>query len=80
MKNSLTKECSFSIQLKSKVNLKSVSMTNASQENVLVEGTIGHFQSARLAEGIVLEVIGDKGILRVCITENEIKKLIERRK
>lgn len=68
------KERSFSVELKSKENLKELSMTNGGAEAVLVEGTIGLLERAEFAEGIVLEVVGSKGVLRINIGENEIKR------
>ena len=70
----IMKERFFSVELKSKVNLKNVTLTNGSHENVLVEGTIGELQRAEFAEGIILEVVGDKGVLRINLSQNEIKK------
>jgi hypothetical protein len=64
----------FSVELKSKVNLKNVTMTNGGQENVLVEGTIGELQRAEFADDIVLVIVGDQGTLRVNLTQDEIKK------
>ncbi len=69
-----SKERSFSVQLKSKVNLTNVTLSSHSQENVLVEGTIGELQRAEFAEGIVLEVVGTKGVLRIDLSEKEITK------
>lgn len=69
----ISKERFFSVELKSKVNLKNVTLSNGSHENVLVEGTIGQLQRAGFAEGIVLEVVGDKGVLRINLTQDEIK-------
>ena len=66
------KERFFSVELKSRVNLKNVSLTNSGHENVLVEGTIGELLRAEFTEGIVLEVVGDKGTLRINITPQEI--------
>ena len=63
----------FSIELKSKVNLKNVTLTNGGYENVLIEGTLGQLQGAGFAEGIILEVVGDKGVLRINLSQNEIK-------
>jgi hypothetical protein len=71
------KERFFSIELGSKDSLKGISMSNGGPENVLVEGTIGTLQRAVFAEGIVLEVVGSKGVLRINIGENEIGKLKE---
>jgi hypothetical protein len=69
-----SKERVFSIELKSKRNLKNITLTNGSSDNVLVEGTIGELVQATFAEGIILEVVGKDGILRVDLGEDEIKK------
>ena len=69
----IDKERFFSVELKSKVNLKNVTVRDSSQENVLVEGTLGKLQHAEFAEGVVLEVFGDKGVLRVNLAIDDIK-------
>jgi hypothetical protein len=70
----INKERVFSVELKSKRNLKNVTLTNGSSDSVLVEGTIGELVQATFAEDIILEVVGKKGILRIDLEENEIKK------
>jgi len=72
MEKVLNERC-FSIELKSKVNLKNITLTNGGHENVLIEGTLGQLQRAEFAEGIILEVVGDKGVLRINLSQNEIK-------
>ncbi|MHC3129452.1 MAG: hypothetical protein IBV52_05180 [Candidatus Bathyarchaeota archaeon] len=72
------KERVFSIELKSKANLKNVTLTNGSSDSVLVEGTIGELVQATFTEGIILEVVGKNGILRIDLGENEIKKTTEK--
>lgn len=64
----------FSVELRSKANLKNVTMTNGSHDCVLVEGTIGELVRATLVEGIILEVVGTKGTLRINLREDEIQK------
>jgi hypothetical protein len=64
----------FSVELKSKVSLKNVTLTNGGEENVLVEGSIGELQHAEFSEGIILEVVGDKGVLRINISPDDIKQ------
>jgi len=76
----IDKERFFSVELKSKVNLKNVTVRDSSQENVLVEGTIGKLQHAEFADGVVLEVFGDKGVLRVNLTIEDIKKMEKKEK
>ena len=64
----------FSVELKSKLNLKNVTLTNGGHENVLVEGSIGQLVHAVFEDGVVLEVVGDKGVLRINLTRDEIKE------
>ena len=71
MKN---KERVFSVELRSKRNLKNVTLTNGSSNGVLLEGTIGELMQATIAEGIILEVVGRKGILRIDLRKDEIRK------
>lgn len=69
-----SKERVFSIELRSKANVKNITLTNGSSENVLVEGTLGELVYAVFREGIVLEVIGKKGTFRINLEEKEITK------
>jgi len=73
------KERVFSVELKSKRNLKNVTLTNGSSDSVLVEGTIGELVQATFAEGIILEVIGKNGILRIDLGEDEIQKTTQQK-
>ena len=78
MQNKIEKEERFfSVELKSKAHLKNVSLANGSRENVLIEGSIGELLQATFADGVILEVVGKKGILRINIEEHEIKKTID---
>jgi hypothetical protein len=67
------KERVFTVELKSKRQLKNVTLTNGSADSVLVEGSIGEFVQATFVEGIVLEVIGRNGNLRLDLAQDEIK-------
>ena len=49
-------------------------MTNGSRDSVLVEGTLGESVQATFADGIILEIVGKKGTLRINLGEDEIKK------
>lgn len=72
------KERFFSIELKSKAYLKNVTLANGSRESVLVEGTIGELAQATFAEGIILEIAGNKGTLRINLTEEELRKALQK--
>lgn len=64
----------FSVELKSKKCLKNVTIANGSNENVLVEGTIGKLVETAFVEDVILEVVGKKGVLRINLEQNELKK------
>ncbi len=70
----IKKERFFSVELKSKAQLKNITMTNGSSESVLIEGELGELEHARFAEGVILEVISKNGTLRVDLGEDEITK------
>jgi hypothetical protein len=68
------KERLFSIELKSKTHLKNITFANESTEGVLIEGVLGELERACFAEGIILEVVGSNGVLRVDLKEHEITR------
>lgn len=68
------KEKAFSVELQSKKYLKSVSLANGTADSVLLEGNIGELVQAAFKEGVILEVKGKNGILRVDLEEVEISK------
>ncbi|MCW4022083.1 MAG: hypothetical protein ACOWW1_02805 [archaeon] len=75
MKNNTKKtERFFSVELDSKTSIKNVTMTNGSNENVLIEGTLGKLVQAAFVEGVILEVIGEKGVLRINLEQSELSK------
>jgi len=72
------KERCFSIELKSKANLKNIAIANGTNDSVLIEDTIGELVQATFAEEIILEIIGKKGLLRINLGEDEIKKAMRK--
>ena len=68
----------FSIELQSKKHLKSISLTNGMADDVLLEGTMGELVQASFKEGVILEVKGKNGTLRIDLQENEINKPTEK--
>ena len=79
MEKGKVKERDFSVELGSKSDLKNISMANGAHgDSVLVEGTIGGLKQIGFAEGIVMEVVGSKGTLRINVTEAEIRGKVTR--
>lgn len=75
--NTKNNERFFSVELESKTSIKSITMTNGSSESVLVEGTIGKLVQAAFVEDIILEVVGEKGVLRINLEPKELKKKVQ---
>jgi hypothetical protein len=63
----------FSVELKSKADLKTVTLANGSQDSVLVEGTIGELVQAMFVEDELLEIVGTKGTLRINLKPKELE-------
>jgi len=74
-------ESTFSVEMKSKVFVKSISISNGAHDGVLFEGDLGQLSNVSLVEGDVMEIKGENGTLRVGVTEEQLHKaLIEFRK
>ena len=68
----------FSIELNSKHQIKNMSITDEGQKNgTLIEGTIGNLVQATFNEGIILEVVGSQGVLRLDLQAKEIKASVQ---
>lgn len=63
----------FAVELKSRDSVKQVTVSNGFQ-GVLIEGTLGGLKRAEFVDGVVLEVAGEKGVLRVDLTKDELAK------
>ena len=77
MENKNGKNRVFSIELKSKNSLKSITLANGSNNSVLIEGTIGELVRATFAEGVVLEVVGKDGVLRLDLGEDPLDQPVD---
>jgi hypothetical protein len=71
---SKSQERVFSVELKSKSHLKNINMTNGGSDSFFIEGTLGQLQHAWFEEGIILEIVGQNGVLRINLEEHEIQK------
>lgn len=66
---SVKNERMFSIELRSKGNVKNASLDG--DDKVFIEGSIGSLIRAQFVEDLVLEVIGSDGELRVDLAVND---------
>ena len=66
----------FSIELKSRDYIKSLALPSENEKHVLVEGFLGKLKTLRFTEGIMLEIEGTNGCLRMDFSEEEWKRLL----
>ena len=64
----------FSIELNKREDIKNITLANGGNDNVVIEGTIGVLVEARFEEGVLLQVVGTEGVLRVDLCEDDIKE------
>ena len=69
-------EHSFSIEMKSKKHVRHISVSNESHDRVLFEGSLGELEELSMVEGAVLEVKGANGVLRIDLSEDELRKML----
>lgn len=62
--------------MKSKNYVKSISISDETRDRVLFEGDLGELRELTLSEGDVLEFIGVNGILRIGLTEEQLRKIL----
>jgi len=62
----------FSVDLKSRKAVKTASLGNGGGNGVAIEGTLGTLERASFLEGVVLEIVGTFGVLRVDLSREEL--------
>ncbi len=62
----------FSIEMVSKDHMTKVSVCNEPKKEVIFEGELGEIANIELVEGLMLQITGDNGVLRIDITECEL--------
>jgi hypothetical protein len=70
-------EHAFSVEMKSKKHVKSISISDEAPNHVLFEGNLGELLELSLAEGDVLEFIGVNGVLRVEVANEQLLKALK---
>ncbi len=71
-------EHAFSIEMKSKKHVRHMSISNESHDRVLFEGFLGELKELSIVEGALLEVKGTNGILRIDLSEDELRKMLSK--
>ena len=68
-------EHSFSVEMKSKTYVRNISISEEDYNRVLFEGFLGELERLSIIEGRMLEIKGSNGILRVDLSEDELRSI-----
>ena len=71
------RERGFSVEMASKEHVRSLIVSDESHGKVLFEGSLGELQDRGMVEGIVLQVRGTKGTLRIDVEESEFRRMLK---
>ena len=66
----------FSVEMKSKMHVRSISISNETKDRVLFEGDLGDLEEAAFIGGSMLEVRRTNGVLRIELGDEETRKLM----
>ena len=68
----------FSIELTSRDSVKRLIIPIEDDASILIEGFLGDIKDAGIIEGVMLEINGTNGTLKMDITEEELLRIIRR--
>lgn len=68
----------FSANLDSKKQVKNIILSDEIHQKVFFEADIGQLVHVKFTEGIVLEVVGTKGVLRIDLPIETLRKAVEK--
>jgi hypothetical protein len=71
--NKIVEEHSFSVELKTEGAVKRMSFLDKQNGQVFFEGCLGKLISINMVEGVMLEIEGANGTLKLDITQKEIE-------
>ena len=75
--NKKSREHAFSIELNSKQHVKRVAVSDHADDNVLIEGFLGELKEMIFIDGVMLEMKGTNGILRMDLKEEELRTMLK---
>jgi hypothetical protein len=69
---------SFSIEMTSRDHLSRIEVSNGLRDEALIEGDLGETVKVEFIEGIMLQILGDNGVLRIDLEEGELGGILSR--
>ena len=73
-------EHAFSIEMKSEQGVRKMSLFNKDNGHFFFEGFLGQLKNVSMIEGVMLVIGGLNGVLKLDITQDEVKKCLSRNK
>ena len=73
-------EHAFSIEMKSEQGVRKMSLFNKENGHVFFEGFLGELKNVSMIEGVMLEIEGLNGVLKLDITQSEVEKCLTQKK
>ena len=68
----------FSAVLDSKKQVKNIILSDELHQKVFFEADIGHLVQVKFTEGLLLEIVGTKGVLRIDLPIEVLRKAVEK--
>ncbi len=68
----------FSAVLDSKKQVKNITITDDIHQKVFFEADIGQLEQVKFTEGLLLEVVGTNGVLRIDLPVETLRKVLEK--
>jgi len=68
----------FSAVLDSKKQVKNIILSDELHQKVFFEADIGQLVEVKFTEGILLEIVGTKGVLRIDLPIETLRKAVEK--
>ena len=73
-------EHSFSVEMRSKDDVKTLSFMEKENGNFFFEGFLGKLKNISMVDDVMLEIEGKNGIIKLDITFHEIEKCVSSKK
>ena len=68
----------FSAVLDSKKQVKNITLSDNVNQKVFFEADLGQLEEVKFTEGLLLEVVGTKGVLRIDLPVETLRKIVEK--
>ncbi len=69
-------EHSFSIEMKSEHSVRRISFLDEENGHVFFEGFLGELENISMVEGVMLEIEGRNGVLKLDITQQDMENCL----